>query len=167
MDANTISAIGTMLSAVGTIAAVVVSVIIYRGQSTLSASIAERQSEISLHIHESDKLLSQRQLLLPLWQYMSSLSNVNPRNPVTPDILKNVNTLELVALSCEGGMVDPAVIKRTFGPLYLALYDQVSVVPEVPGLGKSGLDLLRENPAAMAFYEELRREHMSRGKLSR
>lgn len=143
IDANTISAVGGALSGVGTAAAVFVSWMVYRGQ----------------------RLLTQRQLLIPLWEYMSSLSEVNPQQPITPDVLKVVNTLELVALSCEGGMVDPAIIRRTFRNIFMKLYEQVDRCGELPGLGKTGRDLLKENPAAMTFYQQLLNEHLNRDRL--
>ena len=143
IDANTISAVGGALSGVGTAAAVFVSWMVYRGQ----------------------RLLTQRQLLIPLWEYMSSLSEVNPQQPITPDVMKVVNTLELVALSCEGGMVDPAVIRRTFRNIFMKLYEQVDRCGELPGLGKTGRDLLKENPAAMTFYQQLLNEHLNRDRL--
>lgn len=143
IDADTISAVGGALSGIGTAAAVFVSWMVYRGQ----------------------RLLTQRQLLIPLWEYMSSLSEVNPQQPITPDVLKVVNTLELVALSCEGGMVDPAVIRRTFRNIFMKLYEQVDRCGELPGLGKTGRDLLKENPAAMTFYHQLLGEHLNRDRL--
>ena len=144
MNLDTISAVSGALSGVGTAAAVFVSWLVCRGQ----------------------RLLSQRQLLIPLWQYMSSLSEINSQRPITPDVLKIVNTLELVALSCEGGMVDPAVIKRTFRTIYMNLYEQVERCGPLPGLEpKTGRDLLKENPAAMAFYQQLLKEHLDRDRL--
>lgn len=145
MDAEALTAIGTILSAIAASLAVVVTWVVYKGQTRLS----------------------QRQLLLPLWQYISTLSDIDPQAPIGPDILKIVNTLELVALSCEGGMVDARVIKRTFRDVYLRLYEKVQAVPNVPGLNKSGADLLRENPAAMRFFRELQTEHENSGSLKK
>jgi len=147
--------------------ALAVSVIIYRGQSKLAAKIATDQSDISLKIHENQKLLSQRQLLLPLWDYMSNLKNVDPAKPIEADVLKVVNTLELVALCCKGGMVGTAVIKRTFRDVFMQLYDQVKAVPKMTPLNLSGVDLLKQNPAAMKFYKELEDEHIHKGELSK
>ncbi len=143
LDVDTISAVGGAVSGIGTAAAVFVSWMVYRGQ----------------------RLLTQRQMLIPLWEYMSSLNEVNPQQAITPDVLKVVNTLELVALSCEGGMVDPAVIRRTFRNIFMKLYEQVDRCGEVPGLGKTGRDLLKENPAAMTFYQQLLNEHLNRDRL--
>lgn len=188
MGSDTIVAIGTVLAAIAALAAVAVSWVVFKGQSRLAerlskeqavlseriakdqgqltANIAVQQSGISVRIHEEQTRLSQRQLLLPLWEYISTLNNIDPQKAIGPEILKVVNTLELVALTCEGGMVDALVIKRTFSDWYLKLYDQVAAVPLVPGRNISGTALLMENPSAMSFYEELKREHMNRGKLT-
>ena len=109
--------------------------------------------------------MSQRQLLLPLWSYITNLNDIDPTKPIEADVLKTVNTLELVALCCEGGMIDAAVIKRTFKDVYLRLYDQIQALPILPGLKRSGPELLNQNPAAKAFYKELEEEHMRAGQL--
>lgn len=60
-----VSAIGTLLSGVAVIAGVYV----------------------AYKVHQNQKLLSQ-QLLLPLWRYMSILSKIDPKKPITPDVVK-------------------------------------------------------------------------------
>jgi hypothetical protein len=167
MDSNTLTAISTGLSAIAAVAAVIVSVIVYRGQSQLTEKVAREQSAISLKIHENQHLLSQRQLLIPLWGYLDNLKQINPTAPIEPDVLKVVNTLELVALCCEGGMVDTAVIKRTFRDVFMQLYDQVEAVPTMKGLNLSGVELLKQNRAAMKFYGDLKQEHMNRDALTK
>lgn len=122
---------------------------------------------VSWQVWRGQRLLSQRQLILPLWTHMSSLNEINPNQPITPDIVKAVNTLELVALCCEGDMVDTRVIKRTFATEYLKLYNQIEGCSDVPGLNKTGKNLLSENPAAMKFYDELSSEHKNRGSLTK
>jgi len=116
-------------------------------------------------VWRGQKVLSQRQMILPLWEYMSSLHEVDPKAPITRDVLKIVNTLELVALCVEGGMVDERVIKRTFSGIYMKLYEQVQVCSEIPGLGRTGSALWKENPAAMRFFRQLEKEHEDQGAL--
>ncbi len=177
MDPNVAIAIGTGLAAVSASAAVIVSVIVYKGQSKLSKDldreqsatsqkISQEQSALSLKIHENQVLLSQRQLLIPLWNHMSVLNHVDPNQPIEPDVLKLVNTLELVAVSCEGGMVDPHVIKRIFRDLFMEFYEEVQAIKMLPGRKISGLALLNENRAAMKFYRELQEEHINRDSLN-
>ena len=147
--ADFLTATGTVLSGLATTVAVVVSWNVYQGQ----------------------RLLSQRQLLIPLWEYMTAVRNLNPSDPATPQVLKAANTLELIALSVEGRMVDPAVIKRTFADVYLSVYRQITEIKGLPkmtnstGNPLSGAELLDDYPAASKYYEELRREKLRRGAL--
>jgi hypothetical protein len=76
-------------------------------------------------------------------------------------VVKVVNTLELVALCVEGGMVDAQVIRRTFREGFIYHYEQVKACGELERMnGKTGADLLRENRAAQAFYTQLIDEHI-------
>jgi hypothetical protein len=108
--------------------------------------------------------LNQRQLLLPLWQYLTKLNDVDPLKPITPQVIETVNTLELVALCCEGGMVDSTIIKRTFRDGFMKHYQAINACVNVPQTGKTGSQLLAENKAAMAFYNELIAEHLDADK---
>jgi len=144
-----LTALGTLLGAFAATIAVWVSWIVFKGQ----------------------RQLSQRQLLIPLWEYMVSVRSLNTEEPATPQVLKAANTLELIALCVEGGMVDPAVIKRTFTDVYLTIYRQITEVKALPKMfdsaGKplSGVELLEDYPATSKFYEQLRREKLNRGRL--
>ncbi|MGH7293468.1 MAG: DUF4760 domain-containing protein [Polyangiaceae bacterium] len=118
-------------------------------------------------VARTQKLLAQRQLLIPLWEYMSTLDDIDPKDPKPKLVQKVVNTLELVALCCEGGMVDEAVIKRTFRDPFVYLYDVVEGLPEMPTLRRTGKQMLKENKAAMAFYTKLKAELENRDKLDK
>lgn len=170
-------AIGAILSAIAAFTGVFVAWTVWQGQKTLTTRIASDQQnlaqtignnqvETTKKIAEKERLLTQRQLLLPLWQYMSNLDHVKPHAPITPDVLKIVNTLELVALCCEGELIDPKIVKRTFSERYIELYQEVLQCNNVPKLNKSGQALLNENRAAVRFYDELRNEHISRDTLT-
>jgi hypothetical protein len=117
---------------------------------------------VTFKVHQNQKLLSQRQLLLPLWDHMSNLNKINPNLPVTPDIIKAVNTLELVALCCEGGMIDEKVIKRTFRDQFMMHYEDIGKCTSLlPGTTYDGKDLLKQNRAATVFYTKLNEEMLS------
>ena len=125
------------------------------------------QRSLTKNIDSQNRLLSQRQLLLPLWNHLEAIRDINPSEPVWPDVIIAVNKLELVALCCEGGMVDPAVIRRTLSDRYVELIDRIKQCkadPEKKAL-KSGEDLLRENRAALSFYEDLKKEMLDRDRL--
>ena len=120
---------------------------------------------VAYKVHQNQKLLSQRQLLLPLWEYMSALSNIDVTAPVIPDVIKVVNTLELVALCCEGGLVDEQVIRRTFREEFMRHFLAVKQCGLLHGLNVTGEQLLTQNRAASAFFEKLYKEHLSQGRV--
>lgn len=122
---------------------------------------------VTWRVAQTQKLLTQRQLLIPLWQYMSKIDDIDPANPKPREVTEAVNTLELVALCCEGGMVDEAVVKRTFAAPFIEVYETVNRLPEMPSLRKDGAALLRDNPSAMSFYRTLKEELEARGKLKK
>lgn len=136
-----ITTFGVLLSALGTCFAIYITHIIYRNQ----------------------KLLSQRQLLLPLWDHMSTLSSIDSNNPIIPDIIKVINTLELVALCCEGKMVDEVVIKRTFQAQFMMHYESIKDCRTLVGIQKTGKDLLNENLATRNLYKKWDNERVSVG----
>lgn len=117
---------------------------------------------VSSNVHKASHVYQQRQQILPIWQYLSSLSEIDPRSPITSDVVRAVNTLELVALSCESEIVDPRVIKRTFREAYRRFYKAIEAIESLPGLDKSGKQLLAENRAACSFYDELEAEEKRR-----
>lgn len=131
----------------------------------LSGSAAIIGILVAFRIHENQKLLSQRQLLLPLWEYMSTLHKINHESPITTDIVKVVNTLELVALCCEGGMIDEQVIRRTFKEQFMEHFESIEKCSNVPGLNIDGKALLRQNRAASQFYRSLDNERLSSDKI--
>lgn len=123
--------------------------------------------QVAYKVHLNQKLLSQRQLLLPLWDYMATLSKIDSTNPVTPDVIKVVNTLELVALCCEGGMIDEKVIRRTFKDQFIMHFDDVKRCLSIPGLSVDGAGLLKQNKAATEFYNSLENERLSQDRVQR
>lgn len=122
---------------------------------------------VSKRVAETQKLLAQRQLLIPLWEYMSKIDDIDPNDVKPRHVQQTVNTLELVALCCEGGMVDEDVIKRTFADQFIYLFEVIQALPEIPALRRSGKQLLNENRAASAFYAKLKGEMLERDKLAK
>ncbi len=139
-----VTGIGTALSA---IAAIIAAILAYR-------------------VHKSQQLLSQRQLLLPLWEHMSNITDINPDKPITPDAIKLVNTLELIALSCEGGLVDEQIIRRTFRNEFMRHYQAIKKCGILPDMTINGEQLLMNNRAALTFYDKLYQEHKSQDRIT-
>jgi hypothetical protein len=130
-----------------------------------SLSMHRRQSKLTQAIHEQQTLLAQRQLLLPLWEYLSTLDNIESSEPIWPDVVKAVNTLELVALCCEGQLIDQSLIRRTFRERFVEMFAKIEECRTPPRGFKSGRDMLAENKAASKMYRELRLEMENEGSI--
>ncbi|HFF1897141.1 TPA: hypothetical protein ACGBKR_002730 [Escherichia coli] len=108
--------------------------------------------------------LTQRQIIIPLWSYISVLSKINPQEPILPDIVKNINALELVALCCEANIVDEKVIFRTFLEQFIQHFEDIKSCRDI-GDGRSGMDLIKENRAAEEFYDRMNKARKSFGRI--
>ena len=128
-------AIGVILATITATTGIIISFIVYLGQ----------------------KKLSKRQFIIPLWEHMTSLNDLNPSEIVIPHVIKTVNTLELIAISCEGKMIDEAIIIRSYAHQFVYNFETVQKCPTMPALNnKSGQDLLNECPAVIAFYNKIK-----------
>jgi len=152
MDINSITTIATIATSVGAV---------------LSGVATTITIFVAYQVHKNQKLLAQRQLLLPLWEHMATLRKIDPANPITPDVIKAVNTLELVALCCEGGMIDENIIKRTFKEQFMMHYEDIKKCRRITGLNDDGEKLLNQNRAATQFYISLNQEHLNQDKVKK
>ncbi len=141
---------------------------------TMVVAIAESASAIiaaaaifyAVALHKKQMLLEQRQLLLPLWGYLQDLDSIDPNKPVWKDVIKGVNLLELMAVCCEGQLIDPSVIRRMYSSLYIKIYQAIQDCKDSPAnVGKDGKQMLLDCPAAIKLYDELMAEHAARGQL--
>jgi hypothetical protein len=176
----------TLLLVVVTMASIVATWKISKSQEALQTRLAEEQKELQERLssdhaalqarisqetrerHEEQRRFEQRAQLIPLWEYMSSLREIIPDNPITPQVVKTVNTLELIALCKEADIVDGTVVLRTFRQKYIELFETVSECGPLkgyPGDKKpTGKDLLAENHAATQLYNDLIAERNNRDK---
>ena len=144
-----------MAEPIGTLAAV------------LSAIAALGSVVAAWKVWAGQKLLSQRQFILHIWEKISNMNDIDPSNPLEVDVIKAVNVLEFVALCCEGGMVDEQVVKRTFYEGYIKFFTAIEGCGMLPGVKKTGKQLLQENRAAMTLGQSLIAEHVSKGRLEK
>ncbi len=136
---------------------------LFAGISVLIAAIAIRQS---VKLHTQQMLLNRRQLLLPLWENLQDLNDINPSQPVWPDVIKAVNILELVAISWEGQLIDENIIRRMYRRLFIEFYEKIRECKNPPTtVEKDGRQMLLECPAIGSLYNQLSDEYLSRDKL--
>ena len=123
-----------------------------------------QQRQLARTLHAQQTLLQQRQLLLPMWEYLDRTSFINTAAPVWEDVRKTANTLELVAVCWEGRLIDPDVIRRIFADTFIELYETVEQCQNPPSnFPLDGRALLRRSPATQRLYDELRQERINQG----
>ena len=117
--------------------------------------------------HNEQRRFEQRTQLIPLWEYMSGLREIDPEAEViVPQVVKVVNTLELIALCKEADIIDKTVVLRTFREKYISLYETIKRVGVLEGYSRrvTGEDLLNENHAAVQLYNDLINERRNMDK---
>jgi|JI6StandDraft_1071083.scaffolds.fasta_scaffold134376_2 hypothetical protein len=143
-----VQGIGEVAAALLAAVALAFSYLLHRQQAVATSKIADQQ-----------RLFNQRQLLLPLWEYLGTLKDIDPQNVVWPDVVTAINKLELIALCVEGEIIDKEIIRRTFRTKYVELFEKIlqCTNPPRPGM-KNGRDFANENRAAYSLYEEMKKE---------
>lgn len=148
-----------IISSVGTVAAALIAGVALIG----TVILAKRQMELTKTIHQQQTLLAQRQYLLPLWDYLTGLNDIDPNNPVWIDVIRAVNALELVAVCWEGELIDENIIRRIFHQQYIDFYDKVMLCQNPPpSIRQNGREMIRENRATTKLYQLLLVEHANR-----
>lgn len=129
----------------------------------VSLSIHWRQHSFNKDLEKRQRLFQQRQLLLPLWDHLSNIREVD-ENSTLLQIVQTVNTLELVSLCEEAEVIDPKLIRRTFADRFIELYEAIQhwKSPDAP---RAGIEVLRENPATQRLYRDLAHERQESGRL--
>lgn len=141
-----ISIFSSIVSAVVALAALVLSYVVYR-HSQKVAEVQDVRQQAALQ-------LQQRQLIVPLWEYLSKTAAIDPERPDERNVVDNVNVLELVALCYESNAIDTTLIKRTFREKYMEIFRTIAQLPKMAS-GKNGTDYLNENRACRAFFDVL------------
>jgi hypothetical protein len=131
--------------------------------STFIAALAIYQT---VQLHKKQMLLEQRQFLLPLWENLQKLNDINPAKPVWIDVIKAVNILELIAISWEGQLIDENIIRRMYSTLYIEFFQKIQDCKKPPSsITRDGKQMLLASPATIKLYNQLITEHADRNQL--
>lgn len=102
-----------------------------------------------------------------LWDKFILVNYINPAAPIESDVRRAVNTFELIALSWQAGVVDKEMAAIAFGPTYNIICGQIEqVAVVVPGVGKTGLEVLSDHPAIAAVRAEINGFRQQRGSIT-
>lgn len=169
--ADVIAVIALVVSSLLSIAALVMTIILGRKQEKLQKELAAKDGELQQKIRDEVALSDRRHFFsTTLWDRMIGITDIDPANPVGPDIRKAINVLEAVAMTWEMDTVDRDMVLASFGHLYNDFYDKISRTVTVPtkndGTGPSGLDLLNSNPVIGKINRKILEEFQKRPKIN-
>lgn len=157
-----INSVAAVMASLLAFAALIYSLKIHRAQQLLTKTIHTEQKEIQ----KSQILLTQRQLIIPLWDTLASIKSFDLTNYHPNDPIKLANTLELVALCWEGELIDQQIIKRTFKDSYITLWELIGACNKSDEGYRLGREIQKENKAAAKLYRILLEEHENDGVIS-
>lgn len=100
--------------------------------------------------------IENKRLFLPVWDKLVQVNAINPQNPVAVDVRIAINTLELVALLWEAGIVDRDMVVLAFGNVYKQRHNELNQIHDpVPGLGQTGPQLFASHPVIAKVLTEI------------
>lgn len=169
MDLNVIIAVCTVVSSLAAVSAIWVSLSLHSRQSALSEklsrdhdALAQRINGEQIEMQKMQTLLTQRQLLIPIWDIIGKLRRIDHANINWDEVTQSANTLELIALCWEGQLIDERLIRRTFRDTFITLWREIGQCNSnsaMPHGQKNGPQLQQENKAAARLYRILTEEH--------
>lgn len=127
---------------------------------------AKSQRDLQQKLSDDEKVTANRRFFTVLWDKMTELNYINPQSPIGPDVRKAVNTLEAVAMCWQAGIIDKQMVVISFGKLFEELYNQINQIALVPGINKSGHELLTQNRAVPLVHKEIQDELNKQGRIS-
>ncbi|MCP4368183.1 MAG: hypothetical protein GY797_08780 [Deltaproteobacteria bacterium] len=112
-------------AAIASVGISITSLIMAARASIVNKNMFRRQSVVDLHM---------------AWQ---NLRDINPKKPVTPDVVKAVSTLNLTASLWLHDVVDRNILCQSYYPEFKTLYESLEQCNvEVPETNKKGRDFL-------------------------
>jgi hypothetical protein len=155
--------IAVMLGVIGVIVAAA-GVIVSAIATMIAVSAQRKQRALTEELHKDARLLTQRRAFIDIWPVIAEMKDIDSENASPATVVENINKLELVAACWEGEMVDITLIRRTFQARYIEMVERIRSVPQMKTLrGKSGQDLLSENPAVERLYNSLKEKSLNSG----
>lgn len=124
--------------------------------------------KVTIKIHKTQTILSQRQIIIPIWEFIMQL-----KRPIEGDkkadwneVIALSNRLELLSLCWEGGVIDENIIRGSLSETFVELWDGIlDYETIIEGEKRRGRDLVKYNKSAQRTYEKLKKENLERDKV--
>lgn len=103
---------------------------------------SKRSATAAEHSVTTNIEMFKKQSVIDLFESWNDIRNIDPLNPITPDVVRAVRALELTASLWNHDIVKKEIIHQSFWDDFKQIYDRLSQCIEVPKLGKTGPELL-------------------------
>lgn len=132
----------------------------------LQANLTRETEALQERIRKDETTEASRRFVLDLWDRINGISEIDPQQPIGPDVRRALNALELIAMCWEGNIADKKMVELMFGKMYRNMYTAIRQIAQVPGMNSSGARLLDEGPPTIHLvYEELQKKYSEQGKI--
>ena len=107
----------------------------------------------AIRVKAQDVAHDRRRLFITaLWDKLTAVRGINAGNATKELVLNTINTLELVALCWDEGIVDRELICRAFGDSYCQRTAEIESITQANGYGKVIRDLEMDGPTLFKYY---------------
>ncbi|MDE2797713.1 MAG: hypothetical protein OXI94_03490 [Gemmatimonadota bacterium] len=107
--------------------------------------------------HKNARKANEAAQVVELHVAWAGVRNINPQKPIGPDVVKAINTLELTASFWNRDLVDKDIILDSCWTAFRSLYENLNdCTKKVPGLDRTGRELLQESQTIEAAYESMK-----------
>jgi hypothetical protein len=111
--------------------------------SESSVTIAERSASIAEKSLNTSVEMFKRQGVIELFAAWEDVKDIDPANPITPNVIRAAQALELTASLWNHNIVSRDIIRQSFWDDFKMLYDKLALITtNLPKMTKSGADLL-------------------------
>lgn len=139
------SALAAIISAISSLKAVAIA----KMALSITESTFERASEMN-------KKMFKRQGVIELHMAWQGISNIDPFQPITPDVVRAINALSLTATLWNHDVIEREILYQSYWPSFRKLYESLeNCSVEVPDTGLIGRDFLTKE--IIKAYEDMKK----------
>jgi len=123
--------------------------------TALSALFAFFALWVAIMTQTRQSKLEKSRFIFDVLDHTKEMRELDVSAPNTNDLITNVNSLERVAISWENRLSSRNLINITLKNQYIRIYEQIaSIKNPVSGIGKTGIQILEENPLITSVYHQ-------------
>lgn len=139
-----------ILSTAAALVAIIISVVaIYK--SSVANNLSEKANEISAKANE----FSKKSIIFSLQECWANINEIDPENPITPDVIRAYNALDITSNVWNNEIIDRKVFLDSYQTAYVKFYKLfINSDTNVPGKNKKLKDFI--TTAQTMTYDEIK-----------